>query len=103
MITVSCLSPPLNPVRMTVPCVEPKLAPEITNPTCGGPDPSDKFVIVGVGGFIVTVALPFAVCSATLVAVIVTICCAAIVVGAVNNPVDEMLQAPVGATLQVTS
>ncbi len=102
LITVSGMFPPGSPVRMTLPGVEPKFAPLITNPTCGGPDGSDSEVIVGVDGVIVTVAAPVADICATLVAVTVTVCKAAIVAGAVNSPVGDMLHAPAGDTLQVT-
>jgi hypothetical protein len=71
----------------------------MVNPTCGGPDGSDRVVIVGVGGINVTVAVPIV--WATLVAVTVTVCCAVIVAGAVYSPAGVIVPAPVG-TLQVT-
>lgn len=111
LMTGSALSPPVKPVMMTQPfadvgnvqvCAGPKFAPLIVKPTCGGPADSDSVAMLGVGGVIVTVALPVADVWAALVALTVTTCSAAIVGGAVKNPVDDMLHAPVGDTLQVT-
>jgi hypothetical protein len=59
-------------------------------------------ILGGAGGFNVTVAVAVLLVSATLVAVTVTVWTAAIVAGAVYNPVLDTVPAVVGLMLQLT-
>jgi hypothetical protein len=84
-----------------VPCAAPKPEPETTICVPAVADAEDRLEMVG-SGFNVTVAEPFLVVSATLVAVTITVCWVAIVAGAVYRP--ELPMVPVfGLKLQVTA